>query len=127
MSDVEAPLADESFAFYQGMSKLEKFHADLNLYYAELITDQGMTAIRDWKRLKRLNLRGTRISDGTLQIVSRMTDLGALDIANTQVTDNGLDYLLTLTSLRELAIWLRRLRETRWLFYGCVRPSLISI
>src|SRR5438874_11457174 len=26
--------------------------ADLNLFYAELITDQGMTAIRDWKRLK---------------------------------------------------------------------------
>jgi hypothetical protein len=85
-----------------------------------------MTAIREWKRLKRLNLRGTRISDGTLQIVSRMTDLEALDIANTQVTDNGLDYLLTLTSLRELAIWLSRLRETRWLFCGCVRPSLIS-
>src|SRR2546428_13250699 len=27
---------------------------DLNLYYAELVTDQGMTAIRDWKHLKRL-------------------------------------------------------------------------
>src|SRR5262249_6661342 len=55
--------------------------SDLNLYYAEWITDQGMTAIRDWKRLKRLNLRGTRISDGTLQIVSKMTGLEALDIA----------------------------------------------
>jgi hypothetical protein len=85
--------------------------ADLNLYYAELITDQGMTAIRDWKRLKRLNLRGTRISDGTLQIVSRMTGLEALDIANTQVTDNGLDYLLTLTNLRELAIGRSRLSD----------------
>src|SRR6266849_6564513 len=85
--------------------------SDLNLYYAELITDQGMTAIRDWKRLKRLNLRGTRISDGTLQIVSRMTGLEAFDIANTQVTDNGLDYLLTLTNLRELAIGRSRLSD----------------
>jgi hypothetical protein len=84
---------------------------DLNLYYAELVTDQGMTAIRDWKRLKRLNVRGTRISDGTLQIVSRMTGLEALDIANTQVTDNGLDYLLTLTNLRELAIGRSRLSD----------------
>jgi hypothetical protein len=84
---------------------------DLNLYYAELITDQGMTAIRDWKRLKRLNVRGTRISDGTLQIVSKMTGLEALDIANTQVTDNGLDYLLTLTNLRELAIGRSRLSD----------------
>src|SRR5262245_15064513 len=85
--------------------------ADLNLYYAEWITDQGMMAIRDWKRLKRLNLRGTRISDGTLQIVSKMTGLEALDIANTQVTDNGLDYLLALTSLRELAIGRSRLSD----------------
>src|SRR5262249_1335143 len=85
--------------------------ADLNLYYTELITDQGMTAIRDWKRLKRLNVRGTRISDGTLQIVSKMAGLEALDIANTQVTDNGLDYLLTLTNLRELAIGRSRLSD----------------
>src|SRR5207247_1521842 len=84
---------------------------DLKLYYAELITDQGMTAIRDWKRLKRLNVRGTRISDGTLQIVSKMTGLEALDIANTQVTDNGLDYLLSLTNLKELAIGRSRLSD----------------
>jgi len=85
--------------------------ADLNLFYAELITDQGMTAIRDWKRLKRLNVRGTRISDGTLQIVSKMTGLEALDIANTQVTDNGLDYLLSLTNLKELSIGRSRLSD----------------
>lgn len=84
---------------------------DLNLFYAELLTDQGLTAIREWKHLKRLNLRGTRISDGTLEIVSRLTGLEALDIANTQVTDNGLDRLITLTSLRELALGRGRLNE----------------
>src|SRR5213594_3718692 len=47
------------------------------------ITDQGMTAIKDWKHLKGLNVRGTRISDGTLEIVSHLTQLEALDIANT--------------------------------------------
>jgi hypothetical protein len=29
VSDVKAPFADESFQFYQGMKKLEKFHAGL--------------------------------------------------------------------------------------------------
>ncbi len=82
--------------------------ADLNLFYAEQITDQGMAAIRDWKQLKRLNVRGTRISDGTLEIVSHLTQLEALDIANTGVTDNGLDYLITLTKLRELSLGRRR-------------------
>ena len=43
--------------------------SELKLFYAEWITDQGMTAIRDWKHLKRLDVRGTRISDGTLEIV----------------------------------------------------------
>ena len=77
---------------------------ELNLYYAERITDQGMTAIKNWKMLKRLNLRGTRIANGTLEIVSHMPQLEALDIANTQVTDNGMDLLITLTNLKELAL-----------------------
>jgi hypothetical protein len=81
----------------------------LNLFYAEWITDQGMTAIRNWKHLKRLNVRGTRISDGTLEIVSRMTRLEALDIAHTSVTDNGLDYLITLVNLKELSLGRGRL------------------
>jgi len=86
--------------------------SDLNLYYAELITDQGMTAIKDWKHLKRLNVRGTRISDGTLEIVSHLTELEALDIANTPTTDNGLDNLITLTRLKELSLGRRRLSDS---------------
>lgn len=82
---------------------------DLSLFYAEWITDQGMTAIRDWKHLKRLNVRGTRISDGTLELVGKLTDLEALDIAHTSVTDNGLEQLITLVHLKELALGRGRL------------------
>lgn len=84
---------------------------DLNLFYAEQITDQGMAAIRDWKNLKRLNVRGTRIFDGTLAIVSGLTQLEALDIAYTQVTDNGLDGLVPLTKLKELSIGRSKLNK----------------
>ena len=84
---------------------------DLNLYYAELITDQGMVAIKEWKHLKRLNLRGTRVSDGALEVVSHLIELEALDIANTFITDNGLDFLITLTSLKELSLGPRRLSD----------------
>jgi internalin A len=82
---------------------------DLSLFYAEWITDQGMTAIRDWKHLKRLNVRGTRISDGTLELVGKLTGLEALDIAHTSVTDNGLEHLITLVHLKELALGRGRL------------------
>ena len=81
---------------------------ELNLYYAEQITDQGMSAIKDWKHLKRLNLRGTRVSDGTLEIISHLPQLEALDIANAPLTDNGLDSLMTLINLKELSLGHRR-------------------
>ena len=84
---------------------------DLNLYYAEQITDQGMAAIRDWKNLKHLNVRGTRVFDGTLAIVSGLTQLEALDIAYTQITDNGLDGLVPLTKLKELSIGRSKLNK----------------
>ena len=32
-------------------------------FYAEQITDQGMNAIKEWKQLKALNVRGTRIGE----------------------------------------------------------------
>jgi internalin A len=84
---------------------------ELNLYYAEWITDQGLTAIKDWKMLKRLNLRGTRIANGTLEILSHMPRLEALDVSNTQITDNGMDLLITLTGLKELALGRSRVGE----------------
>jgi Leucine-rich repeat (LRR) protein len=77
---------------------------ELNLYYAEQITDEGMAALRNWKKLKRLNLRGTKITDTTLEHIANVTTLAALDIGFAQITDVGLDRLTPLANLRELAI-----------------------
>ena len=85
---------------------------DLKLFYSEWITDQGMTAIKEWKRLKRLDLRGTRISDGTLEIVSGIPGLEALDIAHTEVTDVGLENLVALVNLKEFAAGRGRLTNS---------------
>jgi internalin A len=93
-------ITDEGMLHLKPASQIE----DLNLYYAEWVTDQGMTAIKNWKKLKRLDVRGTRISNGTLEIVSHMPQLEALDISNSQVTDNGMDMLITLTNLKELSL-----------------------
>src|SRR5437016_5133658 len=77
---------------------------ELKLFYSEWITDQGLTAIKGWTHLKRLDVRGTRVSDGALEIVSHMTGLEALDIAHTEVTDLGLDHLTALVNLKELSV-----------------------
>jgi internalin A len=85
---------------------------ELKLFYSEWVTDQGLTAIKEWKHLKRLDVRGTRISDGTLEIVSRLTGIEALDIAHTEVTDVGLENLITLVNLKELALGRGRLSNS---------------
>jgi Leucine-rich repeat (LRR) protein len=77
---------------------------DLNLYYAELVSDQGLAVLKGWQRLKRLNLRGSKITDSTLQSLNRLTSLEALDIGFAQVTDSGLAQLNALSNLKELSI-----------------------
>ena len=77
---------------------------DLNLFFAELITDEGASAVKSWKHLKRLNLRGTKITDSTLEVLSAIQTLEWLDVGYAQITDTGLDYLSTLSNLRSLAM-----------------------
>src|SRR6185295_3067303 len=75
---------------------------ELDLFYAEQITDLGMNAIKGWRSLKKLDVRGTRVADDTLVIVGELRQIEWLEIANTSVTDAGLENLAPLTSLRHL-------------------------
>lgn len=100
-------LSDEGLLHLKGAPAI----TELNLFYSEWTTDQGLTAVRNWKHLRRINLRGTRISDGTLALLSKLPHLEALDVAHTQITDNGLDHLITLTNLQELSLGRSRLSD----------------
>ena len=77
---------------------------DLNLYYAELITDAGLSTVKGWKHLRRLNVRGTKVTDTTLQHLSSVASLESLDIGYAQITDVGLDLMTSLPNLKELTI-----------------------
>jgi Leucine-rich repeat (LRR) protein len=77
---------------------------DLNLYAVEHITDVAIAYIRGWKKLERLNLRGTDITDTSLQYIAGLTSLKSLDVSCTQVTNKGIDYLVSLQNLENLAI-----------------------
>ena len=84
--------------------KILKLVEELDLGYTELITDSGMMCVRDWRNLTRLNLRGTRVGDGALEILGKLVQLRALDVSDTDVADTGFDYLITLTSLENLSL-----------------------
>jgi Leucine-rich repeat (LRR) protein len=77
---------------------------DLNLYFAELITDEGLSIVKGSKHLKRLNVRGTKATDTTLEFVSSVPTLESLDIGYAEITDVGIDRLTSMSNLRELTI-----------------------
>jgi Leucine-rich repeat (LRR) protein len=89
----------------EGMLELKNAPSivDLNLHYAELVTDEGMSAIKGWKKLKRLNVRGAKISDTTLEHISAIQSLESVDIGFALVTDVGLERLTSLPNLKELS------------------------
>jgi Leucine-rich repeat (LRR) protein len=93
-------ITDEGLLRIKSLKAIEA----LNLEYAELITDSGMMSVRDWRNLTRLNIRGTRAGDGTMEILGGLVQLTALDVCDTDVTDRGFDYLITLTGLEDLGL-----------------------
>jgi Leucine-rich repeat (LRR) protein len=77
---------------------------ELNLYFAEQITDEGTAVVKGWKHLKSLDLRGTKITDSTLEFLAGVPTIERLDIGWAQITDTGLDHLTPLSNLRRLTM-----------------------
>jgi Leucine-rich repeat (LRR) protein len=90
----------------QGMQELKNAPGivELNLYYAESVTDEGLAAIKGWKKLKRLNVRGAKISDTTLEHISGISTLESVNVGSALVTDVGIERLTSLPNLKELSM-----------------------
>jgi Leucine-rich repeat (LRR) protein len=101
-------ISDRGLRALKGAPAIE----ELDLSFAEQITDEGAATVKGWKHLRRLNLRGTKITDATLEFLSGVPSLEWLDIGWAQVTDTGLGHLATLTNLRHLAMGGNKLTDT---------------
>ena len=90
----------------QGMQELKNAPGitELDLHYAESVTDEGLAAIKGWKKLKKLNVRGAKISDTTLEHISGITTLESVNVGAAMVTDVGIERLVSLPNLKELSI-----------------------
>ncbi len=82
---------------------------DLNLYFAEYITDSGIAHIKGWTQLKHLSLRGTKVTSRVFDHLKGLESLRALDISSTEVTDAGFEKLASLPHLEKLAIGSNRI------------------
>ncbi len=90
----------------QGMQELRNLRnvVDLDLNFAEYVTDEGLAAIKDWKKLRRLNVHGTKVSDTGLEHIAGITTLESLNVGSTAMTDVGLERLTSLPKLTELTM-----------------------
>jgi hypothetical protein len=90
----------------QGMQELKSLPGivELDLHFAEYVTDEGLAAIKNWKKLRRLNVHGTKISDTSLEHISGIVTLESVNAGSAMITDVGLERLGSLTGLKELTI-----------------------
>lgn len=121
-SDLEAVAAIESLEKLDlshtrvsdlGLLRLKNLRnvRELNLFYAELVTDEGLATVKTWPKIERLNFRGTKVTDNTLALLAGKETIRALDIGFAEVTDSGLQHLPKLKGLRELAFGGNKMTE----------------
>ena len=74
----------------------------MGLSYEPLVDDSTLARVAKHDSLKRLYLRGTRITDDGLKHLTGLTKLEKLDLVETGITDAGLVHLRGLSSLKKL-------------------------
>lgn len=100
-------ITDQGLGYLRGATGL----TDVNLAYAEKIGDPAHAVVKSWKKLRKLNLRGTVIADETAASAASLPDLEVLDIADTLVGDVGMEALASAQKLRDLSIGNIRMSE----------------
>lgn len=97
---------DLSFTYVtdRGIERLPQLHQleELTLDTAEFITDAAISYLRANRKLKKLVLRGTDVTDISLPYIAILTDLRVLDLSHTMLGDGGLESLPALAQLEEL-------------------------
>src|SRR5215218_1032071 len=93
-------ITDLGFRSLKPLTKLQS----LSLYYAEQFGDGALTIARGWKELKRLNVRGTKITDAGVAQLAEHPSLESLDVGFSLFTDNGFEALTSIPGLRQLAV-----------------------
>lgn len=77
---------------------------ELDLYFAEFFTDDGVAALRGLTKLEKLTLRGTKVTSRVFESLSQLTALRSLDISYSQIDDSGMELLAELPRLERLAM-----------------------
>jgi Leucine-rich repeat (LRR) protein len=80
-----------------------------NCYFCEFIGDDAVSVMKSWKKLERVQLRGTKVTSKALEHLAQIPTLRSIDISHTEIDDEGFELLGSLTRLESLSIGANRL------------------
>ena len=111
-----------------GLEQLKSLESvvELNCYYAERLTEDGIAHLRSWKYLERLSLRGTKVTSEVFEHLAHLTSLRSLDLGFTQIEDEGFEQLASLARLEKLSIGGNRLSGSCLLLLKQL-PALVDL
>lgn len=98
-------LSDRALLYLRPASQIES----LDLSFSEQLADEGLAYIKDWKKLRGINLHGTKVTDTTAGYLSNMPELTFVDLGFARITDSGLSFLMRLKSLESVVLGGNRL------------------
>ena len=93
-------VSDQGLEYLKPLGQVE----ELDLYFAESVGDAGLVPLKGWSKLKRLNLRGTKVTSTVFDHLIGMPELEQLDVGFSRVNDDNFERLSELPKLRQLAI-----------------------
>lgn len=96
--DLGPGITDTGLQQVEGLASLRRLRLDS----AEGVTDVGMRHVESLTQLTSLSVQYTHVGNRGLQSIGRLQSLKELEINNTDVTDDGLLQLATLTLLETL-------------------------
>ena len=106
MSNVlwSVPPVDEALSHIARLYDLQQFYADCPPAGTSLITDQGLSRIRNLINMRRLSLEGADITDQGLSYLVDFNDLEYLRLSDAPIDDKAFTHLEGFTRLRELRL-----------------------
>jgi Leucine-rich repeat (LRR) protein len=114
-----AQMTDNSVAIIRRLSHLEELYLDRTA-----VTDVGLRHLSAIK-VRHLSLADTRITDEGLETLASMPQLEVLNISGTQITDAGLRRLQEVKSLKEVYLTLTPVTDTGMDALLSALPSLV--
>ena len=91
-------ITDVGFRELKALRNVER----VELFYAEQIGDGALVVMKDWPKLRRLSVRGTKVTDAGISQLTNHAALESLDVGFSLFTDGGFEPLTTMPNLREL-------------------------